>query len=273
MPAIMTGIRVPDPGSAGALPRSHRRPDPIQQLRHLFLLADGGEHAGLGLPLGRPRPDGRRARLRADREDPHPVLPAGGERLDAMSDSHEPGQRIDADLADVGGGPEKGFVMLGAGGNAASSDEAVRETRALADRDAVPDGRAGGSLAPRPIAARAEHAVATRRTRRAPPGEDPPLSVEDAAAAREGSSASERFERRARGNRAGGRDPRTVPRAAGSRSSPRPRRGAAARGGERGRSRPRECAASSRGDRTQTPVYSRAPGPWTPKAAMRSPSA
>ena len=64
------------------------------------------------------------------------------------SDTSEPGQGIGADRVGSGGSPEKGFVMLGAGRNATSRDEAGGEARALSDLDTVPQSRAADGGAP-----------------------------------------------------------------------------------------------------------------------------
>lgn len=112
------------------------------------------------------------------------------------SDTSEPGQGVGADLVDAGGSPEKGFVILGAGRNAASRDEAVRETRVLPDPDIVEQSRAAdpSSVPDRGIA---NDAFGDLDTEGQLPGEDTELWVEIPAAGREESSASERFERRA----------------------------------------------------------------------------
>jgi hypothetical protein len=112
------------------------------------------------------------------------------------SDSSEPGQGKGANLVGIGGSPEKGFVMLGTGRNAASRDEAVGETRALSDRDAVPQGRAADGGADADLGM-ADDAVADIESARPLSGEDTELWVEIPASDREGPSPRERFERRA----------------------------------------------------------------------------
>jgi hypothetical protein len=112
------------------------------------------------------------------------------------SDSIEPGQEIGADVVDTDGSPEKGFVMLGAGRNAASRDEAVRKTRAFPDPDTVPQSRAANPGAAADLGM-PDHAFGDVGTLGQLPGEDTELWVEIPAADRELSSASERFERRA----------------------------------------------------------------------------
>ena len=112
------------------------------------------------------------------------------------SDKSKPGQGIGADLVGSGRSPEKGFVMLGAGRDPASRDEAVRETRALPDRDTVPHSRAADhGAAPDP--GMPDHAFSDVEIAGPAPGEDAELWVEIPAAGREGPSASDRFERRA----------------------------------------------------------------------------
>ena len=117
------------------------------------------------------------------------------------SDTSEPGQGIGANLGGVRGSPEKGFVMLGAGRDAASRDEAVREPRALPDRDTVPQSGAAnpGAVPDQDIGDHAffdiEPAAAEPTRRR--PGENTPPGVEIPEAGGEGSTASQRFERRA----------------------------------------------------------------------------
>ena len=54
--------------------------------------------------------------------------------------SIEPRQRPDGDVGVEGGGPEKGFRIVGAVGNPPARDEAVGQPSARPDHDVVPDG-------------------------------------------------------------------------------------------------------------------------------------
>jgi hypothetical protein len=107
----------------------------------------------------------------------------------------EPGQRVDHDVA-AGDSPEKGFLMVGPGRYAAASRDAVREKRARAHLDAVPE---GGPEDPRSGADpdAAEDAVGCNESRRRFPEEDTLPVIEVPASLRKRSSALERFERRA----------------------------------------------------------------------------
>lgn len=115
--------------------------------------------------------------------------------MDAMIIPIEPGQRMDGDVA-ASDSPEKGFLVVGAGRNTAASRDAVRQARARAHFDAVPE---GGPLDPRPGSDpdAAEHAVGSVEAGRRLSGEDTLPVIEVPASLRKGSSALERFERRA----------------------------------------------------------------------------
>jgi hypothetical protein len=107
----------------------------------------------------------------------------------------EPGQRMDGDVAALDS-PEKGFLMVGAGGHAAPSRDAVRQARTRAHLDAVPK---GGPENPRPGADpdAAENALGGGEARRRFSEEDMLPVIEVPASFRKRSSALERFERRA----------------------------------------------------------------------------
>ena len=107
----------------------------------------------------------------------------------------EPGKREDGDVA-AGDGPEKGFLVVGAGRYAAASRDAVCQARARAHLDAVPE---RGSHDPRPGADpdAAEDARGGIEAGRLLSEEDTLPVIEVPASLRKGSSALERFERRA----------------------------------------------------------------------------
>ncbi len=109
--------------------------------------------------------------------------------------SIEPGKREDGGVA-AGDIPEKGFLVVGPGPYAAASHDAVRQARARAHFDAVPE---RGPQDPRsgldPDAA--EHAVGGVEAGRRLSEEDTLPVIEVPASLRKGASALERFERRA----------------------------------------------------------------------------
>jgi hypothetical protein len=107
----------------------------------------------------------------------------------------EPGEREDGDVA-AGDSPEKGFLVLGPGRYAAASRDAVRQARLRAHLDAVPK---GGAQDPGPGADlnAAEHARGGVEAGRRLSEEDTLPVIEVPASLRKGSSALERFERRA----------------------------------------------------------------------------
>ena len=107
----------------------------------------------------------------------------------------EPGQREDGDVA-AGDSPEKGFLVVGPGRYAAASRDAVRQARLRAHLDAVPK---GGAQDPGPGADpnAAEHARGGVEAGRRLSEEDTLPVIEVPASLRKGSSALERFERRA----------------------------------------------------------------------------
>ncbi len=107
----------------------------------------------------------------------------------------EPGQRVDGDVT-AGDAPEKGFLVVGSGRHAAASRDAVRQARVRAHLDAVPK---RGPQDPRPGSDpdAAEHALGGVEAGRRLPEEDTLPVIEVPASLRKGSSALERFERRA----------------------------------------------------------------------------
>ena len=107
----------------------------------------------------------------------------------------EPGQRVDGDVP-AGESPEKGFLVVGAGRNASASRDAVRQARARAHLDAVSK---SGPQDPRPgsDSDAAEHAVGGFVAGRRLSEEDTLPAIEVPASLGKGSSALERFERRA----------------------------------------------------------------------------
>ena len=200
-PGIMTGIRVPDPGQPRALPRPDRRPDPLQQLRHLLLLRDRREHAGIGLSVGRARPDGRGARLRPNGKSADALLPAGRERLDEMIVSIEPRTEDRRRRRRRRAGPREGL----------SHSRRRRRSRPRPTRQSVsrrvprprrrPRRRIGAATRRRPIRARprtqSEASTRLRLRQRLPRARTREPRIEAAASGRERSAARERFERRA----------------------------------------------------------------------------
>ncbi len=108
----------------------------------------------------------------------------------------EPGKRPDGNVGVDRGRPEKGFRMVGTGGDASASDETVGQPGALTDPGTVPDDgtRERGAGADRGAA---EDAVGGFEPGGLREGEDPRGAVERSAAGGKGSAARERFERRA----------------------------------------------------------------------------
>ena len=115
--------------------------------------------------------------------------------MDSMIIPIEPGQREDGDVA-AGDTPEKGFLVVGVGRNAAASRDAVRQARLRAHLDAVPK-RGPHDPGPGADANAAEHAREGVETGRRLSEEDTLPVIEVPASLRKGSSALERFERRA----------------------------------------------------------------------------
>jgi hypothetical protein len=108
----------------------------------------------------------------------------------------EPGQRVDGGVSVGAGGPEKGFLVVRAVGDAAARHEAVGKAGPAANPHAVPEGRTEDRGAGQDLR-EADHAVRSLEAAGKLAGENPPPFVEEAAATRKGPSASERFERRA----------------------------------------------------------------------------
>jgi len=108
----------------------------------------------------------------------------------------EPGQRMREDDSALVVGPEKGFLIVGAGGNVAASRDAVRQARARAKRNSVPHGRATDVGAGADVG-EAQDALRDVESSGLLAGEDAPAVVENSAPPGEGSPARERFERRA----------------------------------------------------------------------------
>ena len=107
----------------------------------------------------------------------------------------EPGEREDGDVA-AGDSPEKGFLVLGPGRYAAASRDAVRQARLRAHLDAVPD-RGAQDPGPGADVNAAEHARGGVEAGRRLSEEDTLPVIEVPPSLRKGSSALERFERRA----------------------------------------------------------------------------
>jgi hypothetical protein len=108
----------------------------------------------------------------------------------------DPGKRPGGDLGVDRGRPEKGFRIVGSGGDAAAGEEAVGETSARADHGSVPDdGPRERGIRPDPAAA--EDAVGGHEPVRSVEGEDARCAIEGPAPGGKGSAARERFERRA----------------------------------------------------------------------------
>jgi hypothetical protein len=107
----------------------------------------------------------------------------------------EPGEREDGDVA-AGDSPEKGFLVLGTSRYAAASRDAVRQARLRAHLDAVPD-RGAQDPGPGADVNAAEHARGGVEAGRRLSEEDTLPVIEVPASLRKGSSALERFERRA----------------------------------------------------------------------------
>jgi hypothetical protein len=113
-----------------------------------------------------------------------------------MTRSTGPVQGVGTDgLAGVGG-PEKGFLIVRAGGDASPGHDAAGEAGAVSDRDVVPDGAAADPCSAADPGA-AEDAVPGVEPDGSAPGEQSASSVELSAALRKRSAALERFERRA----------------------------------------------------------------------------
>jgi hypothetical protein len=107
----------------------------------------------------------------------------------------EAGKRPGGDLAAIVP-PEKGFLIVGVGRDAASRHEALGQPRACPDHDAIPNGAAanrGAGLDPNA----AEHTRGSLESGRRLSEEDTQPVIEVPAFLRERSSALERFERRA----------------------------------------------------------------------------
>ena len=109
--------------------------------------------------------------------------------------SIEPGKREDSDVG-AGDSPEKGFLVVGTGRYAAASRDAVRQARARAHFDAVPE-RGSQDSSPGADADAAEDARGGLESGRRVPEEETLPVIEAPASLRKGSSALERFERRA----------------------------------------------------------------------------
>jgi hypothetical protein len=113
-----------------------------------------------------------------------------------MTRSTGPVQGVGTDgLAGVGG-PEKGFLIVRAGGDASPGHDAAGEAGAVSDRDVVPDGAAPDPGSAAEVRS-AEDGVTGVEAGGRVPEEQPAACVEVSAALRERSAALERFERRA----------------------------------------------------------------------------
>jgi hypothetical protein len=108
----------------------------------------------------------------------------------------EPGQRVGRHVSVGVCGPEKGFLMVRAVGDATPRQNAVGQTGAASDPHPVPKGRPEDRGARQDLRA-ADHAVGGFEAGDRLLAKNAPPVVEDTAAARKGPTASERFERRA----------------------------------------------------------------------------
>jgi hypothetical protein len=108
----------------------------------------------------------------------------------------EPAQGEGRDRLAGVGGPEKGFLIVRAGGDPPAGHDAAFETSALSDRDPVPHGAVPDPHAPADVRASEDAAASVQPAGRGPK-EQPSAGVELSAALRERSAALERFERRA----------------------------------------------------------------------------
>ena len=253
--------------------RPHRRPDPLQQLRHLLLLSDRGEHARFRLPLGRGATGWRSCGSSAGPRRSGPSTTAGeketGSSDRANSTSRAKAERPTRSLRRLA--QRRAFVDSAAPAGSVRGRDAVREARAPAPTSAaVPDDRRRINRA-RPDLAE-PRTLETRRARESGPGRGPAMARRTLRLRRKGTAARERFERRAEEIaraaeiREGAvvEEPADLLRPSSRIGCQRSATSERSPGGMRGRSARRENAHARVEER---------PGTSTPNAVMRSPSA